>query len=68
VKLPSPDEAGRLTGSEIVSVLRQAVANEVEACALLADAAAARSERSGFLMCSEIAQSIAAQIRARKAQ
>lgn len=58
----------RLSAVEIAQVIRTTVANELEACAQLADDLAQRLIRSGKTDESMVAITLSAQIRARKPQ
>jgi hypothetical protein len=65
VTLPTPQQAERMTGSQIMAVLRQVLDQEREDCARLADACAERMRLSGKVDHGMVAVQLAAQIRAR---
>jgi hypothetical protein len=66
VNLPTPDAAERMTGAEVLEVLRKVLDDERTECARLADGMAERLVRSGKLDQATVALQIGAQIRARK--
>lgn len=63
--LPSPEAAERMTGTEVLEVIRRVLDDERAECARLADATAERLVRSGKHDQVTVALQIAAQIRAR---
>lgn len=64
--LPTPQEAERMTGADVIEVLRKVLDDERTECAQLADGMAERLMRSGKLDHATVALQVAAQIRARR--
>jgi hypothetical protein len=65
VTLPTPQEAERMTGAQVIEVLRKVLDEERAECARLADGMAERLVRSGKHDHATVALQIGAQIRAR---
>ena len=63
--LPTPQQADRMTGTQVLAVLRTVLEEEREECARLADAMAERMRLSGKLDEGMVAVQLAAQMRAR---
>ena len=66
MKLPDADDVRRMTGAEILEVLRQAIEAERSECARLADGLAERLTQSGKHDEAMTAMQIAASIKARE--
>ena len=66
IELPAAERVERMSGAEVLEVLRTVLDQERTECAALADGMAERLVRSGKLDQATVALQIGAQIRARK--